>query len=94
MKTNQPQFQTAPYEKLCGCVSAPIPTWAERQFKDDVPNIEATRRLIESHEGCRMVDADCPICDATGMLPNAQRKAHINHRLCPSLQMHDYENET
>lgn len=59
-------FQDAPYERLCGCVSAPIPHGWEHQWRDGRKNHEATQNLLEASKGRRMVDADCEKCQGTG----------------------------
>jgi hypothetical protein len=61
-------FQTAPYEQLCGCVSAEIPPGAKWMW--DKPNPHATEHLIRQATGRRMVCANCPDCGGTGITPN------------------------
>lgn len=55
-------FQTAPYEGLCGCVS--IITNREMP-----PNI--VEHLIRNMTGQRNVCANCEICGGSGILPEA-----------------------
>jgi hypothetical protein len=64
-------FQTVPYEELCGCVSALIPSALEHKWKDNQPNHEATKQLLNSTKGQRIVDADCLICKGTGIKQEA-----------------------
>ncbi len=66
-----PDFQTAPYDDLCGCVAALIPDWAVDQFQPDRANIEGTKRLLEMPETQRIVEANCPKCGGTGIRHNA-----------------------
>jgi len=54
-------FQTAPYEKLCGCVAI-ITNRTTMQ-----PN--SIRKLIANNEGNRNVCVNCPDCKGTGILP-------------------------
>ena len=63
-------FQTAPYETLCGCVAAMIPAGMNHLWKGDAPNHAATERLIRNAVGNRVVLSDCPKCGGTGITPN------------------------
>lgn len=60
-------FQTAPYEKLCGCVSALIPCGLNHLWKGDKPNHEATESLITRAVGNRIVLSDCESCGGIGI---------------------------
>lgn len=64
MKEEQKDFQYAPFEKLCGCVAIISNHVIHRQ---DIIN-----DLIKNHEGQRNVQANCPICKGTGILPKYQ----------------------
>jgi len=63
-------FQTAPYEALCGCVAAMIPAGMDHLWKGDAPNHAATEFLIRNAIGDRVVLADYPKCGGTGITPN------------------------
>lgn len=64
-------FQTADYDDLCGCVSAPVPVYLGHLWKDasgkERVNHEATRRLIEDSKGDRVVLANCEKCGGSGL---------------------------
>jgi hypothetical protein len=64
-------FQTAPYESLCGCVAVLIPAGMTDIWPDDgTPNHKATEALIRDSEGRRNVEVNCPKCGGTGIAPN------------------------
>jgi hypothetical protein len=66
-------FQSAPYDVLCGCVAAFVPSagkWAYESFGEDRPNPRMTRYLIEQAVGERIVTVNCPRCHGTGLAPN------------------------
>ena len=62
-------FQTAPYEALCGCVGAPLPMGLNYLWPEGKPNHEATERLIRDSAGNRTVMVNCPKCKGTGIMP-------------------------
>jgi len=55
-------FQTAPYEKLCGCVGVNIPF-------DKGANKDVVEKLIREGEGKRTVRSYCTRCSGTGLKP-------------------------
>ena len=55
-------FQTAPYEYLCGCVSVNI-------LSDKGDNKELAEKLIREGEGKRTVRSHCTRCSGTGLKP-------------------------
>jgi mono/diheme cytochrome c family protein len=68
-------FQSAPYEALCGCVAALVPRaadWAYQYHGEERSNPHMTRRLIEQAVGERIVMANCHRCHGTGLAPNDQ----------------------
>lgn len=73
-KGQNKDFQTAPYETLCGCVSALIPRHMQHIWKENVPNHVATEHLIRNAVGNRVVLSDCPKCGGTGITPNQGSK--------------------
>ena len=61
-------FQTAPYDELCGCVGAVIPGHMLHLWPDDgSPNHKATEDLIRSSKGRRTVMVNCEKCGGTGL---------------------------
>jgi hypothetical protein len=70
LKEEMMSFQTAPYDELCGCVAAMIPTgFYSRKWDKGEADHDATRTLLENSQGCRVVDADCPKCHGFGLKP-------------------------
>jgi hypothetical protein len=66
-------FQTAPYDQLCGCVAVLVPSAANHAYQKngkEVVNHEMTRMLIEQGKHQRIVDASCEKCGGTGIAPN------------------------
>lgn len=59
-------FQTAPFEMLCGCVGIYIPDHMNHLF-DKGPNLELTERLLRDGKGKRIVLANCEKCNGTGI---------------------------
>ena len=61
-------FQSAPFEALCGCVGILIPS--HRLFMyDKGANLAETERLIREGVGSRIVEANCPKCHGVGLKP-------------------------
>jgi hypothetical protein len=62
-------FQTAPFEELCGCVSAPIYGQLERLWDKLEPwqQKHYAEMNIRRSKGNRMYDGDCEKCGATGL---------------------------
>lgn len=73
--TERLDFQTAPYEALCGCVAVDVPasaSWAYQDHGVEVANHEMTRRLIEANPRRRIVLANCQKCHGSGLKGVAQ----------------------
>jgi hypothetical protein len=62
-------FQTAPFEELCGCIAVDIPSHLLYRF--DKPNKKLAEELIRRGEGKRIVLANCSKCGGTGLLSKA-----------------------
>ena len=61
-------FQTAPYEKLCGCIGVNIPNDYLHTYGKGA-NPALTEKLIREGEGKRIVMANCTRCSGTGLKP-------------------------
>ena len=69
-------YQTAPYEALCGCVGCFVPAAANHMYQEYGPNgpqervnHTATEMLLRGAVGCRIVLANCDKCGGTGLVP-------------------------
>lgn len=66
-------FQTAPYEALCGCVGVEIPSsynWAYEDRGEPRGNPQVTAELIRNGKGRRIVCVNCSKCGGTGIAHN------------------------
>ena len=82
----RPSFQTAPVEKLCSCVRVDIPASVAYRYGPDYSDEQrkaTTRFLFEDTDNARIVNADCPICNAFGLLPNASGLARPDEKETP-----------
>ena len=61
-------FQTAPYEALCGCVCVDIPGDSKHMFAKGA-NPAFAEKLIREGEGKRTVRSYCTRCSGTGLKP-------------------------
>ena len=65
-------FQSAPYEALCGCVAVMISEsygkMLDRVSEEDRRRL--VKNLLDSSQGYRNVCANCPTCGGSGILPN------------------------
>ena len=72
------EFQESPYDRLCGCVSVPIPYELDKIWDgmSEDWRRDRTKRLIRSLPHARMVEADCPKCGGSGLIQDNAEEAN------------------
>jgi hypothetical protein len=60
-------FQNAPYEDLCGCVGAIVPTYLNNNVKATKPVITRSQSVVTHAQNRRIALVNCPKCKGTGL---------------------------